>query len=113
MKVIIIIIIITYHSLTISLQKTKLMAFKERDSVRSKIVIDKHITEKVNSFNYLGNLISYEKEVENDEKLNNYFKTTCNINNKFRPQNTLKKTRRKLCNTLAFQLCCTVEKTGT
>jgi hypothetical protein len=46
------------------------MSFKGRDSVGSKIVIGKQITEKVNSFNYLGNLISYEKEEDNDEKLN-------------------------------------------
>jgi hypothetical protein len=28
--------------------------------------------EQVNSFHYLGNLISYEKEVDFDNKLNNY-----------------------------------------
>ena len=54
--------IITEHDLTISVQKTKLMAFKGRDPVRSKIVIDNKITEQVNSFNYLGNLIYYEKK---------------------------------------------------
>jgi hypothetical protein len=36
------------------------MAFKGRDLVRTKIVIDK-IVEQVNSFNYLGNMISYKK----------------------------------------------------
>ena len=54
--------IITEHDLTISVQKTKLMAFKGRDPVRSKIVIDNKITEQVNSFSYLGNLIYYEKK---------------------------------------------------
>ena len=47
--------IITEYSLTISVQKTKSMAFKGRDPVRNKIVIDNKIIEKVNSFNYLGN----------------------------------------------------------
>ena len=88
------------------------MAFKRQDPVRSKIVIDNKATEQVNYFNYLGNLISYEKEVDIDKKLNNCFKIIGNINNRFRPQKSLKKSRRKLYNTLAFQLCCTVEKTG-
>jgi len=38
------------------------MAFKERDPVRTKIVIDNKIIEKENSFNYLGNVISYKKK---------------------------------------------------
>jgi hypothetical protein len=52
--------ILTEYGLTISVQKTKSMAFRGRDSVRTKIVIDNKVTEKVNSFNSLGN-ISYEK----------------------------------------------------
>jgi len=57
---------------------------------------------QVNSFNYLGNMISYEKELGIDNKLHNYFKITGIINNVFRPQKTLKKTRIKLHNTLAL-----------
>ena len=53
---------ITENSLTISVQKTKSMAFKGRDPVRTKIVIDNKIIEKVNSFNYLGNMVSYGKK---------------------------------------------------
>jgi hypothetical protein len=34
------------------------MAFKGRDPVRSKNVIDIKIIEQVNSFNYFGNLMS-------------------------------------------------------
>jgi hypothetical protein len=41
--------------------------------------------EQVNSFNYLGNLISYEREVDIGKKLNNYLKITGIINNIFRP----------------------------
>jgi hypothetical protein len=44
---------LTEHGLTITAQKTKLMAFKGRDPVRSKIVIDNRIIEQVNSFNHL------------------------------------------------------------
>jgi hypothetical protein len=53
--------IITEHGLTISVQKTKSMAFKGSDPVRTKIIMDNKIIEQVNSFNYLGNMISYEK----------------------------------------------------
>ena len=53
--------IITEYGLTISVQKTKSMAFKGRDPVRTKILIDNKIIEQVNSFNYLGNMIYYEK----------------------------------------------------
>ena len=45
--------IITEYFLTISVQKTKSMAFKGRDPVRTKIVIDNKIIEQVNLFNYL------------------------------------------------------------
>jgi len=43
-------------------------------SHRKKIVIDNKIIEQVNSFNYLGNMISYEKELDIDNKLRNYLK---------------------------------------
>jgi len=50
------------------------MAFRGRDPVRTKIVIDNKIIEQVNSFNYLGNMISYEKELDIDNKLHNDLK---------------------------------------
>ena len=78
------------------------MSFKGRDPVRTKIVIDNKIIEQVNSFNYLGNKISYEKELDIDNKLHNYLKIIGIINNVFTPQKTLKKTRIKLYNTLAL-----------
>jgi hypothetical protein len=68
------------------------MAFKRPDPVINKIVIDNIITDQVNYFNYLGNLISCEKEVDIDKKLNKYFKIIGNKNNMFRPQKSLKKT---------------------
>jgi len=78
------------------------MVFRGRDPVRTKIVIDNKIIEQVNSFNYLGNMISYEKELDIDNKLHNYLQITGTLNNVFRPQKTLKKTRIKLYNTLAL-----------
>ena len=83
--------IITEYGLTISVQKTKSMAFKVQDPVRTKIVIDNKIKEQVNFFNYLGNMISYEGELDIDNKLNNFFlKITGILNNVFRPQKPLK-----------------------
>ena len=40
------------------------MAFKGRDPVRTKTVIDNKIIEQATMFNYLGNMISYEKELD-------------------------------------------------
>jgi len=53
-------------------------------------------------FHYLGNMISYEGELDTDNKLNNFLKITGILNNVFRPQKTLKKTWKKLHNTLAL-----------
>ena len=47
-------------------------------------------------------MISYEKELDIDNKLHNNLKITGIINNVLRPQKTLKKTRIKLYNTLAL-----------
>jgi len=46
------------------------MTFKGRDPVRTKIVIDNKIIEQVNLFNCLGNMISFEGELDIDNKLN-------------------------------------------
>ena len=78
------------------------MAFKGLDSVRTEIVIDNKIIEQVNFFNCLGNMISFERELDIDNKLNNYLKITGILNNVFRPQKILKKKGIKLYNTLAL-----------
>jgi len=78
------------------------MAFKGRDPVRTKIIVDNKIIEQVNSFNYLENMISYEKELDIDNKLHEYLKITGILIDVFRPQKPLKKTRIKLYNTLAL-----------
>jgi len=78
------------------------MTFKGRDPGESKIVIVKKITEEVNSFNYLENLISYENGVNIHNKLNNNLIITGIENKVFRRQTTLKKTRIKLYNTLVL-----------
>jgi len=45
--------IITEYGLSMSVQKTKSMAFKGRDPLRTKIVIDNEIIEQVKLFIYL------------------------------------------------------------
>jgi adenylate kinase family enzyme len=94
--------IITEYGLTISVQKTKLMTLKGRDPVRTEIVIDNKAIQQVNFFNYLGNMICYEGELDIDNKLNNFLKITGILNNVFRPQKTVMKTRIKLHNKLAL-----------
>ena len=44
--------------------------------MRIKSVIDNKIIEKVNLFNYLGNVIFYEGELDIDNKINNFLKIT-------------------------------------
>jgi hypothetical protein len=46
-------------------------------------------------------MISYERELDIDSKVNGSFKITGILYNVFRPQKTLKRTRMKLHNTLA------------
>ena len=71
------------------------MPFKGRGLVRTKISIDKEIMEQVNLFNYLGNVISFEGELDIGNKLNNFLKITDILNNVFRPQNTPKENKNK------------------
>jgi len=47
-------------------------------------------------------MVSYKGESYIDNKLNKFVKNTSILNNMFRPQKTLKKTRIKLYNTLAL-----------
>ena len=61
-------------------------SFKGQDPLRTKIVIDNKIIEQVNMFNYLGNMISYEKELDIDNKLHNCLKVTGILNNMFKSQ---------------------------
>jgi hypothetical protein len=57
--------------------------------------------------------LSYEKELGIDNKLHNYLKITGILNNVFRPQRTLKKTRTKLYIILALQVLLYGSKTWT
>jgi hypothetical protein len=63
-------------------------AFRSRDITMYLAVLDNKIIE-VKSFNHLGNMISYERKLDIDNKLNNYLKITGILNNVFRPQTPL------------------------
>jgi hypothetical protein len=79
--------ITTEYGLTISNFKSKVIAFKGRDTTRSKIIIiNNRIIEQVNTFNYLGNLVSYEKDKDLDSKITKFLKISGIINNTFKPK---------------------------
>ena len=56
----------------ISTDKTKIMAFKGKHLVRSKIEIDGSIFEKVRQFHYLGCEVSLDDEPDFDKKINRF-----------------------------------------
>jgi hypothetical protein len=89
------------------------MAFKGGDPLRSKIVINNKIIEQVNTFNCLGNLVSYEKEKDTDNKMTKFLKITGIINNTFKPNKVQKGTRIKMYTTLALPLLLYGSKTWT
>jgi hypothetical protein len=67
---------------------------------KNQLEVNNKIIEQVNSFNFLGNLISCEKEVEIDKKMNKYLKNTGVSNNMLTQHKPLKKTQMKQHNTL-------------
>ena len=81
--------------------------------MRTKIVIDNKIIEQVNLFNYLGNMISYEGELDIDNKLNNFLKITGILIMCLDHKKPLKKTRIKLYNTLDLPVLLYGSKTWT
>ena len=54
----------------ISTDKTKIMDFKGKHLVHSKIEIDGSISEQVRQFNYLGYELSLDGEPDFDKKIN-------------------------------------------
>ena len=60
----------------IYIKEKQLVAFKGREPVRSKTVTANKIIEKINSFNYLGNVIPYGKDEDSDNIRNNFENNT-------------------------------------
>jgi len=59
-------------NLEISTDKTKIMAFKGKHLVRSKIEIGRSILEQVKQFNYFGCKLSLDGEPDFDKKINRF-----------------------------------------
>jgi succinylglutamate desuccinylase len=76
------------HNLKISTDKIKIMAFKGKHLVRSKIEIDGSILELVKQFNYLGCELSLDGEPDFDNNKIKKFQRICGTIRKH-----LKKTR--------------------
>jgi hypothetical protein len=66
--------------ISISIEKTKIMAFSGKDPVRNKICINNKMLEQVNTFNYLGCTLSYECEKDMPSKIYKFVKTIGVIN---------------------------------
>ena len=92
------------YDMRISSEKTKTMAFKGKEPVRSKIVINGKIIEQVNNFKYLGNTISYQGEVDVGGKIAKFLRVTGLINRTLRSSKVRKETRLKVYNTLAIPM---------
>jgi hypothetical protein len=71
--------------MSIYIEKTKIMAFSGKDPVRSKICISNKTLEQVNTFNYLGCILSCEGEKDMPLKISKFVKTIGVINQVFKP----------------------------
>jgi hypothetical protein len=71
--------------MSVSIEKTKIMAFSGKDPVRSKICISNKTLEQVNTFNYLGCTLSYEGEKDKPSKIPKFVQTIGVINQFFKP----------------------------
>ena len=67
------------YSLEISAQKTKIMAFKGKNPVRSKIMVYGHPVEQISHFCYLGSDVSYLKR--HDIEISYYYSYPDYLNN--------------------------------
>jgi hypothetical protein len=79
------------YGLTISTTKTKTMAFRGRDPIRSKIVFNNKITEQINTYDYLQCSLSYEKE--DTIKLSKFLQITGIFNQVLKLSKVQKQTR--------------------
>jgi hypothetical protein len=83
-------------------QKTKIMAFKATEPIRSKTAIDNMILEQVNTFTYLGCNISYQEEKAIHSKITKFLQIPGILNNTLKPNLVQRSTRLKLYKKLAL-----------
>jgi hypothetical protein len=72
-------------NMSISTEKTKIMAFAGKEPLRSKICVNGKILEQVDTFNYFGCALSYEGEKDMEVKISKFVKATGVINSVFKP----------------------------
>jgi hypothetical protein len=60
------------YNLKVSAEETKIMVFRGKHLVRSKIEIDGSILDKVKQFNYLGCELSLDGEPDFDKEINRF-----------------------------------------
>jgi hypothetical protein len=87
--------------MSISIEKTKIMAFSGKDPVRSKICINNKTLEQVNTFNYLGCTLSYEGEKDMPSKISKFVQTIGVINQVLKPSLVQQHTTSNIYRTLA------------
>jgi hypothetical protein len=92
------------YGLTISTNKTKTMAFRGRDPIRSKIVMNNKIIEQIHTFNYLGCSLSYEREKDVTTEVSKFLQITEITNKVLKPSEVQRQTRLRIYNTAAIPI---------
>jgi hypothetical protein len=88
-------------SMEINVQKTRVMAFRGMEPIRSKICINNKALKQQNTFNYLGYNISYDGEKDLNIKAANFVKVLGIINQIFKLSLVSRHTRIRIYKTLA------------
>jgi hypothetical protein len=88
------------RGLTISTSKTKTMAFRGTQPIRSKVIINNIIAEQINTYNYLGYSLPHKKQKDVPNKLSKFLQSTGIVNQTPEPSNTQKQTRLQPNNTI-------------
>lgn len=97
-------IIAQRYNMKIPMTKTKVIAFREKDPVRSKIVINGRAMVEVNAFKFLGTDISYLGEINVNRKITKFLKIARRLNHIVVDSNARRETRLKIYNTFAIPM---------
>lgn len=76
--------ILKEYNLIVSVNKTKVMAFKGKESIRTKIVLQNMVLEQVTRFNYLGCEITYGRDRDITSKIHKFQAICGTINRTFK-----------------------------
>lgn len=93
--------IATKYDMEISTDKTKILAFRGKDPIPSKICINNTILERVTCFNYLGYSLSLTEDADISNKVAKFLNIIGTINSVLKPNLVQKETRLKIYKTLA------------